>query len=70
VGKMTLYKRRTWLSFVNGALSAYYAFRRMTITTVSNRKSIILQKELCWTQLPVHQRMNANGSLLPNDLFS
>jgi hypothetical protein len=25
---------------------------------------------LCSTQLPVHQRMNANGFLLPNDLFS
>jgi hypothetical protein len=25
---------------------------------------------LCLTQLPVHQRMNANGVLLPNDLFS
>jgi hypothetical protein len=25
---------------------------------------------VCSTQLLVHQRMNANGALLPNDLFS
>ncbi len=25
---------------------------------------------LCSTQLPVHQRMNANGVSLPNELFS
>jgi hypothetical protein len=29
----------------------------------------ITQSYLCSTQLPVHQRMNANSVLLPNDLF-
>jgi hypothetical protein len=28
------------------------------------------ENKFCSAQLPVHQRMNANGVLLPNDLFS
>jgi uncharacterized protein YutD len=52
---------------------AYITLHRIIYTSVKYT-SVILptarQIYVCSTQLPVYQRMNANGVLLPNDLFS
>jgi hypothetical protein len=42
--------------------------KRRRLKSLHGRKEN--RRLLCSTQLFVHQRMNANGSLLPNDLFS